>query len=133
MRMLVVVTALLLPGCILEPGLEDSGKDCSSNDLDGPGFLVRVPETIGEGDNRIQTEGYCVSMHLRGEDTEKRRPVHEGSAWFSVSTAGTYQFSLYIQEPRDRYCAFALEAEAEHDGASVVRVELVYDGVSICS
>lgn len=123
----------LIPGCILEPGLEDSGKDCSPNGLDGPGFLVRVPETVGNGSNQVRTQGYCVSMIFLDDGSNTLRPVHDGAAWFSVSKAGSYQFTLSIREPQDSYCTFWMEANADHDATGVRTVDLPYDGVSSCA
>lgn len=131
MRWLIALP-LLLSGCVIG-AIQDSGRDCPAGTPGEDGFRVTVPEVVAGDGAEARTHGYCVSMRPGGEVLpETRRSVREGEAWFPVTVAGTYRFSLSIREPGDPSCAFWLEAEEEHGGSGVVDVELAYEGVSVC-
>lgn len=132
MRWLVALP-LLLSGCMVG-AIQDSGRDCPAGAPGEDGFRVTVPEVVGGDGTEVRTHGYCVSMRPDGEVApETRRSVREGVAWFPVPAAGTYWFSLSIRQPDDPYCAFWLEAGAEHGGSGVVDVELVHEDSSVCN
>jgi len=128
----LVLAAPLLSGCILG-ALSDSGRDCPAGEPLDDGFRVAVPATVGEGRDEVRTHGYCVSVRAADGDGETTRSVRDGVAWLPADGAGTYRFILSIRQPGDPYCAYWLEAEAEHPGTGVVEVALSHDGVSVCA
>ncbi len=142
MRIPVTLTSLVLlvvamSGCIIEPGLQGTGTDCSASPPLQNGFKVAVPATLGEGTSQVDTVGWCVRGAQSGGSPpwDQRSKVDASyTVWISVPSAGTFHFHLSIPTPNDPYCAHTVEAFGiQHSGSGVVAVQLVDEGIQECA
>ena len=125
MRWLALV-AVLLSGCILEPGLESSTTKCPVSEPLQDGFRLEV-----EDPGRLV--GRCVAIAHDGdgsdEDFALRRLGADGVAYLPVEGAGRYYLSVSVRDEDDKYCATDVGEFADHAGLGVVIVKGSPQGV----
>ncbi len=114
---LALSLAFLLPGCILEPGLDQSTTRCPESVLLETGFRLVVADP-----GRLV--GRCVAITLQGSDDDfaLRQLGSDGVAYLPIDGPGDYRLGVSVRDPNDKYCRAEVHASPSHPGAGLVEV-----------
>lgn len=126
MRWLLSALLLALPGCVFEPGLDQSPTQCPASVPLQTGFKLIVSEP-----GRLV--GRCVAIHHTGSDDAfaLRQLDGDGVAFLPIDGPGDYRLEVSVRDANDKYCATAVHASPSHPGSGLV--EVVGESMRMCA